>query len=106
VLLCASKHSLSSSWVDSEIDSAFNKERHLMKERGRKVIALIPLSLDDYLFSGEWKSGKAWNFGQDWQPTLADGKLTMTDSNLELAKVTKALLLNEDARERPPDPRL
>src|SRR5262249_43418117 len=57
VLLCASKSSLKSWWVDSEIDRIFQKERELFKARERKVLALIPLMLDDFMLL-EWSSGK------------------------------------------------
>jgi uncharacterized protein YjbI with pentapeptide repeats len=59
VLLCCSKDALTSWWVDNEIKIAFDKEQHLWRERKKEVLALIPLNLDDYLFSGQWQSGLA-----------------------------------------------
>jgi len=106
VLLCASKSSLTSWWVDGEINRAFQKEVAIMKESGRKVLALIPLNLDGFLFSDDYQSGKkaeiksriAANFVR-WEKdhALFDG---------ELEKVIRALRMDEGGREKPPFPKL
>jgi hypothetical protein len=77
VLLCCSRDSLTSWWVDSEINRIFGKERQHMRASGKKSIALIPLDLDGYMFSEEWQSAKkedvharlAANF-VDWRSEL------------------------------------
>ena len=56
ILLCASKHSLSSWWVDNEINSAIAKEQLLWKKYGAETLTLIPLNLDNFIFSNEWES--------------------------------------------------
>jgi hypothetical protein len=59
ILLCASKHSLKSWWVDTEVTIAMERERSLWEDQATKVLVLIPLDLDGFLFSGEWGSGVA-----------------------------------------------
>ena len=59
MLLCCSKDALTSWWVDNEIDRAFRKERRLMTERGKKVLALIPLNLDGILLATNGKVGRS-----------------------------------------------
>jgi hypothetical protein len=57
ILLCASESSLTSWWVDNEINSAISKEQLLWKEKGKESLVIIPLNLDGYLFSNRWNSG-------------------------------------------------
>ena len=50
VLLCCSEESLSSWWVERELEKALQKEEQLFKEAGERKLALIPLNLDGFLF--------------------------------------------------------
>lgn len=56
-LLCCSKSSLTSWWVDNEINTVFEKEQELGRSRNEEVLVLIPLDTDGYLFSDEWNAG-------------------------------------------------
>lgn len=106
VLLCASKDSLTSWWVDNEITTAFEKEQTLMKERGEKVQALIPLNLDGFLFGDEWKSGYAQQIKRRLAADFRDWKNDHDRFEAEVDKLVRALALNERGREQPPKSQL
>ncbi len=105
VILCASKDSLNSWWVEKELSKAFAKEADIQKKEKRRVHAIIPLALDRYIFDS-------------WIHSLKDDVLTRSVADFtgwesdnakfesEFEKVEKALRADEGAREKPPKPKL
>lgn len=106
LLLCCSKHSLTSWWVDNEIGTAFEKEQQLTKSRGVKVQVLIPLNLDGFLFSSEWASGYQSQIRRRLAADFTEtGSYTYKFSE-QLTRLLGALRADKEARTRPPKPKL
>jgi hypothetical protein len=104
VILCASRSSLTSWWVDKELTTAFAKEARIMKERGKKALALVPLNLDGFLF--KWQNGKSEEVKARFAPDFTAWKADGFDLGKAIAPLIRALRTDEGGREPPPAPRL
>jgi hypothetical protein len=104
VLLCCSTAALTSWWVDHEIDLAFEKERDLMRTRGGKVLALIPLDLDGFLY--QWSNGKAQQVRSRIAANFIGWAQDATIFDMQVERVIRALRADPGVREEPPVSRL
>jgi TIR domain len=106
-LLCASKNSLTSHWVENEIKTTLEKEWALRKERGKPVHKLIPLNLDGYMFNGEWDLGVLANeIRSRVAADFRDWEKPSSNFEQQVDRVIKALRADEGVREKPPPSRL
>jgi hypothetical protein len=106
-LLCASKNSLTSTWVEEEIATTLERERKLRSERGEKVLKLIPLNLDDYLFSEQWDFGiHAREIRSRVAADFRDWENSSSNFDKQVDRVIRALRADEGAREQPPPSKL
>lgn len=104
VLLCCSEVSLGSYWVNTEVDKALKKEEGLWKSRGRKVLALIPINLDNFLFS--WESSRASVLTDRHAEDLVGWETDWDKFQRALERIKRALRVDEFARGVPPRPLL
>lgn len=88
-LLCCSKESLSSGWVNYEIDLALHRETELRKQGG-EVWRIIPLDLDGHLFSSEY-SGEALRIRNRLAGDFTGWKTDSDKFDRQMARVMQAI---------------
>lgn len=104
VLLCCSRASLTSWWVDKEIQNALIKEEQLWKDRGKQVLVIIPLNLDGYVLDPSWLDWKKQHLTTRLAADFRGWETNNDKFEAHFEQVVKALRAGE--REKPPKPKL
>ena len=73
-----------------------------MKERGKKVLALIPLNLDGFLFSAEYQSGMKPEITRRVAANFVGWEKDHALFDRELEKVIRSLRTDDAGRDKPP----
>lgn len=55
IIICFSKASLTSWWINDEIERILTREAEIKTASGKEVRLLYPVNLDGFMFSGDWK---------------------------------------------------
>jgi hypothetical protein len=107
LLLCCSEHSLKpASWVEKEIITGLEKEDELTRTRGAKVQVLVPLNLDGYIFSDQWKSSYRAEIRRRLAADFTGWGADRAKFEEQVENVILALLADAAAPEAPPERKL
>ena len=104
VILCCSEASLNSWWVGRELDTAFEREMQLNKNRGDTVLKVIPLNLDGHLF--DWAGSHASALRKRLAPDFTGWESDNAKFEAQFELVVKAMRADTGGREAPPEPKL
>jgi hypothetical protein len=105
VLLCCSRNSLNSWWVERELDTAFEKERGIRNDRHEHKLVIIPLDLDGYLLDG-WNGPHASALRKRLAARFLGWQTATSLYSRQLEKLQAALRSDEAARVEPPQSKL
>jgi hypothetical protein len=78
-----------------------NKEQQLMKDRGKKVLSLIPLNHDGYMFSDEWTSGKRQQVMERLSADFTGWETDNARFEEQFERLVKALQTKKEREEAP-----
>ncbi|HTA30111.1 MAG TPA: toll/interleukin-1 receptor domain-containing protein [Candidatus Cybelea sp.] len=106
VLLCCTKDSLTSWWVDKEVEKALQKEEKISKGRGKEVLAIIPLNLDGHMFWPGWQGWNQQHLTSRMAPDFTGWEKDSAKFEEQLEIVINSLRADTSAREIPPKPRV